>query len=59
MEYLEAPFAADFFVVDRSLPRMSCDAKMNDFGPLLSDIETSTEVVIVSRYAQPAKETHR
>ena len=57
MDYLEAPFAADFFIVDRSLPRMSCDAEMNDSGSPLSDIEISIdpEVVIVSYYAKPAK----
>ena len=57
MDYLEAPFAADFFVVDSSLPRMSCDAEMSNSSSSLSDIERSVdpEVVIVSYYAKPAK----
>ena len=56
MDYFETPFAADFFVVDRSLPRMSCDAGMSDSGLSLSDIEMSIgpEVVIVSCYAKLA-----
>jgi hypothetical protein len=57
MDYLEAPFAADFFVVDRSLPRMSCDAEMSDSGSPLNGIEISMdpEVVIVSYYTKPTK----
>jgi hypothetical protein len=57
MGYFEAPFAADFFVVDRSLSRMSCDAEMSDSDSSLSDIEISIdpEVAIVSCYAEPAK----
>jgi hypothetical protein len=55
--YLEAPFAAHFFVVDRSLSRMSCDAEMSDSDSALSDIEISIhpEVAIVTCYAKHAK----
>jgi hypothetical protein len=50
MDYLEAFFAADFLIVDCSLPRMSCDAEMSDSGSSLCDIEISIdpEIVIVS-----------
>ena len=56
MGYLEAPFAAGFFVVDCSPPRMSCDAEMSDSDSSLSYMEISIdpEVAIVSCYAKPA-----
>jgi hypothetical protein len=59
--YLEAPFAAHFFVVDRSLSRMSCDAEMSDSDSALSDKEIGIrpEVAIVSCYAKPAKKHPR
>jgi hypothetical protein len=57
MDYLEAPFTADFFIIDRSLARISYDVEISDSSLLLSNIEISIdpEVVIVSYYAQPTK----
>ena len=55
MDYLEAPFTTDFFVIDRRLP---CNAEMSDSSSSLSDREISMdpEVVIMSCYAKPAKQ---
>ena len=52
-------FTIGFFIVDRSLPRMSCNAEMNDSGSSLSDMEISInpEIIIVSRSAKLAKMT--
>jgi hypothetical protein len=50
MGYLSSPITADFFVVDRSLPRVSCGVEMSDSDSSLSDreINIDSEVAIVS-----------
>jgi hypothetical protein len=37
------PIPSGIFVVDRSLPRMSCDVKMSDSDLSLSDIEINID----------------
>jgi hypothetical protein len=66
---LEPPFTessllsshvAGFFIVDRSLPNMSCDVEINDSDSPLSDIEINIDPEIVAPYIRgPDRVVHK